>query len=96
MLDVTNVTALWQYGITIPNTITEGVVVLATQAGSPAASKLEKGDIIIGIGEETVTTVAELRYALYKHEPGDKIKIKYLRNNKENTVEIKLTENKES
>ena len=96
MLDVTNVTALWQYGITVHNNITEGVVVIATQAGSPASSKLEKGDIIVGIGDEKVTTVAELRYELYKHEPGDKIKIKYLRNNKENTVEITLTENKES
>jgi len=48
------------------------------------------------MGEEKVTNVAELRYALYKHEPGDTIKIKYLRNNKENNVEIKLTENKES
>ena len=96
MIDVTQTQALWQYGITIPNNITEGVVVLATQAGSPASSKLDKGDIIIGINDEKVTTVAELRYELYKHKPGDKIKIKYLRNNKENTVEITLTENTES
>jgi len=96
MLDVNQTQALWQYGITIPNSITEGVVVLATQAGSPASAKLEKGDIIIGINEEKITTVAELRYELYKHEPGDTIKIKYLRNNKENTTEITLTENTES
>ena len=96
MIDVNNTSALWQYGISLPKNITEGVVIVATQAGSPAASKLEKGDIIIGINDEEVTTVAELRYELYKHEPGDKIKIKYLRDNKENTVEITLTENKES
>ena len=96
MMDVTQTQSLWQYGITIPKNITEGVVVLATQAGSPASSKLEKGDIIIGIDKEEVTSVAELRYELYKHKPGDKIKIKFLRNNKENTVEITLTENKES
>lgn len=96
MIDVTQTQALWQYGITLPKNITEGVVVLATQAGSPASAKLEKGDIIIGINEEKVTTVAELRYELYKNEPGDTIKIKYLRNNKENTIEITLTENTES
>jgi len=96
MVDVSNTSAMWQYGITVPSNITSGVVVLATQAGSPASSKLEKGDIIIGIGDEEVSTVAELRYELYKHEPGDTIQIKYLRNNKENTIEITLTENKES
>jgi len=96
MLDVNQTQALWQYGITLPKNITEGVVVLATQAGSPAVSKLEKGDVIIAIDNEEVNTVAELRYELYKHEPGDKIKIKFIRNNKENTVEITLIENKES
>lgn len=96
MLDVNQTQTLWQYGITLSKNVTEGVVVLATQVGSPADSKLEKGDIIIGIDDEEVTTVAELRYELYKHEPGDKIKIKYLRDNKEKTVEITLTENKES
>ena len=87
---------LLQYGISVPNDITSGVVVVATQLGSPAASKLEKGDIIIGIDNEEVLTVAELRYELYKHEPGDTIKIKYLRNKQEKTIEITLTENKES
>ena len=96
MIDINQTQTLWQYGITIPNNITKGVVVLATQAGSPAATKLEKTDIIIGIDGEEISTVAELRYELYKHEPGDKIKIKYIRNNKEKTVEITLTENKES
>lgn len=96
MVDVSNVSAMWQYGISIPNDINSGVVVVATQLGSPAVSKLEKGDIIIGIDNEEVSTVAELRYELYKHEPGDIIKVKYLRNNKEKTVEITLTENKES
>lgn len=96
MVDVTQTAYLWQYGITLPKNTTEGVVVVAAQAGSPAASKLEKGDIIIGIDDENISTVAELRYELYKHEPGDTIKIKYIRNNKENTVDITLTENKES
>ena len=96
MVDAAQTSALWQYGITLPKNVTKGVVVLATQAGSPASSKLEKGDIIIGINDEEITTVAELRYELYKHEPGDTIKIKYLRNNKENSTEITLTENTES
>lgn len=96
MVDVTQTSALWQYGITLPKRVTEGVVVVATQVGSPADSKLEKGDIIIEIDDAKTSSVAELRYLLYKHQPGDKIKIKYLRNNKENTVEITLTENQEN
>ena len=96
MLDTNQTQALWQYGISIPKNVTKGVVVLATQQGSPAYSKLNKGDIIIGIDSEEISTVAELRYELYKHKPGDNIKIKFLRDNKETTIEIKLTENKES
>jgi len=96
MVDVNQTQTLWQYGITVPKNVTEGIVVLATQIGSPADSKLEKGDIIIAIDNNEVSSVAELRYELYKHEPNDKIKIKYLRNGKEKTVEITLTENKES
>lgn len=96
MIDVNQKQALWQYGISIPKETTKGVVVLETQKGSPADNKLAKADIIIGINNEEVSTVAELRYELYKHEPGETIKIKYLRDDKENTVEITLTENKES
>ncbi len=96
MVDTNQTAALWQYGITLPRNVEEGVVVVATQAGSPASSKLEKGDIIVGIDDKEVSTVAELRYELYKHEPGDKIKVKYIRNNKTNEVEITLTENKEN
>lgn len=96
MVDVNQTQALWQYGITVPKDVTEGVVVLMTQKGSPADGKLQEGDIIIGIDKEEISRVAELRYELYKHEPGNKIKIKYLRDGKEKTVEITLTENKES
>lgn len=96
MMDINQTSYLWQYGISVPKDVTEGVVVIATQVGSPAASKLEKGDIIIAIDEEEVSTVAELRYELYKHNPNDVIKIKYIRSGKEETVEITLTENKEN
>lgn len=96
MMDINQTTYLWQYGISVPKNITEGVVVIATQVGSPASNKLEKGDIIIAIDDEKVSTVAELRYELYKHNPNDVIKIKYIRSGKEETTEITLTENKES
>ena len=96
MIDIAQTTYLWQSGITLPNDITEGVVVLATQEGSPADSKLQKGDIIIGIDDEEISSVAELRYVLYKYEPGDTIKIKFIRDNKENTIDITLTENREN
>lgn len=94
MLDMTNEYALWQYRITLPEKINEGVVVLEVQENSPASdAKLKKGDVIIELGGSKVSTVAEFRYNLYKHEVGETIEIKYVRDNKIKTTKITLTEN---
>ncbi len=95
MLDITDSYYLWQAGITLPKDVTSGVAVLDVEASSPAASAgLQKGDIITKIDVEDATSVAKLRYELYKHAPNDKIKITYNRNGKEDTVEITLSEAK--
>ena len=70
-----------------------GVMVDSVTAGSAAAQAgLQKGDIIIAIDKEKIVNVASLRYTLYKYEVGDTITIKYLRNGKEQTTNMKLFE----
>ena len=93
MLDITDSYYLWQSGVTIPQGVTSGVAILEVVSSSPAEkAKLQKGDIIIKIENEDITSVAELRYELYKHSPGDKITITYNRNGKEYKTELTLEE----
>lgn len=94
MLDITDSYSMWQSGIVIPSNIKGGVAIIEVADNSPASeAKLKKGDIIISLDEEEINSVAEFRYELYKHSPGDSIKIKYIRNNKEKTTTVKLTKN---
>lgn len=95
MLDITNSYYLWQAGITIPNGVKEGVAIIEVISSSPAAKAgLQKGDIITKLNDERTSTVAKLRYELYKHTPGDKIDVTYNRDGKEYTTQIKLEEAK--
>lgn len=97
MSDITNSYYLWQNGITVPDKIESGIVVLEVADNSPASNaKLEKGDIITSLGGEEIHSLAEFRYELYKHSVGEEIEVKYIRNGKEKTVKVKLTENKQS
>ena len=94
MLDINNDYYLWQNGINVPSNINSGVVVVQAVDNSPAAKAgLQKGDIIISMGKKNIASVAELRYELYKHKVGEKVNIKYIRNNKEYTTEVTLTKN---
>lgn len=95
MLDISNSYYLWQAGITIPNGVKDGVAVIEVVSSSPAAkSGLQKGDIIIKLGNEKISSVAKLRYELYKHSPGDKIDVTYNRSGKEYTAQVTLEESK--
>ena len=94
MLDLSNDYYLWQAGINIPEGVTSGVAVLEVQDGSPAdKAGLKKGDLIIKIEDDNIKSIASFRYTLYKYEPGQEIKITYIRNGKEKTVKVTLTEN---
>ena len=95
MLDITDSYYLWQAGITLPKGVEKGVAVLEVVSSSPAEKAgLKKGDIITKLEKEEISSVAELRYELYKHNPGDKITITYNRNGKELTSEVTLEESK--
>lgn len=95
MSDVTNSYYLWQSGISIPSGVDSGVVVLEVASGSPASeANLKKGDIITELGGEGIHSIAEFRYELFKHSPGEIVEVKYIRSGKEKTTKVKLTENK--
>lgn len=73
---------------------TEGVVINAVEEKSSAdKGGLQKGDIVIKIDEDQVSSVAFLKYHLYQHKVGDKIKLTIKRDNKEKVLNIELKAN---
>ena len=84
--------ASYYYGVNIPSNVTEGAIVLAVEDGSSAASAgLKKGDVITAINDTKVSTVADLKYQLYKYSVGDKVTITFNRNGSEKTATATLT-----
>ena len=62
MLDISNSYYLWQAGINLPENVESGVAVYSVENNSPAdKAGLEKGDIIIKIGDNDTTSLAEFR-----------------------------------
>lgn len=69
----------------------EGVLVSnVTEGGSAAAAGIQVDDVITGIDNRTVSSMADLHEALAKHRPGDKVKVKLIRAKKERVVEVTL------
>ena len=96
MVNVSDTYALYRSGIMINQDITEGVVVVEISKDSGASkSDLKKGDVITKINDEKIINVAYLRYELYKYNVGDTINVTYLRDGKEQTTKVTLTEYKE-
>ena len=94
MLDLSEEYYLWQYRINIPDGVDEGVAVLEVVDGSPASKAgLKKGDIIVKLGDKEVSTLAEFRYELYKHDVGEKIELTLYRDGKLKTVDVTLGKN---
>lgn len=79
-----------KYGLEVQQI--DGILVIATEENSPAKDIFKKGDVIIKINDVKVTSSALFKYNLYKCEVGQEISVTYIRNNKENTVKIKLVE----
>ena len=84
--------------------IKKGLLILEVPKDSPAIDaglqgitknnetrKIEKvGDIITGIDNDVINTPTDLYAILKKYKPGDKIKLKYLRDDKENVTYLIL------
>ena len=83
MSEVSNEYYLARQGITIPEDVTKGVVVINVSDDYPAKKAgLQKGDIILSINETEITDAVHFKYLLYKYNIGDKVQIKYYRDNK--------------
>lgn len=83
----------YQSGILIPNDIDEGIVIVSVEKNTPAEKAgLKKGDVITKIAGTETGTLADFRYELYKHNPGEEIEVTYIRDGKENTTKLTLGE----
>jgi serine protease Do len=88
MADANNSYYAYRFGY---GTDQKGVLLVNVEEGSSAdKAGLKSGDIVIGLNDEEIKDTATFRYKLYKYEIGTEVKIKYLRNNKEYTTDLKL------
>ena len=95
MINATDTYSLYRNGILLDDNVTSGVVVAEITNNSGASkSDLKKGDVITKLNGEETSNIAYLRYELYKYNVGDTITIAYLRDGKERTTKVKLTEYK--
>ena len=75
------------------NTSETGVVIAKVESGCSAEKAgLKKGDIITKFDDNKVTSISTLRYYLYQYKTGDTIKVTYIRDGKESTLDMKLIE----
>lgn len=91
-VSMTTIEGAAQNGIELDESIKYGAVVNDVESGSSAdKAGLKKGDVIIKFDEFKVDNFMYLKYYLYRHKVGDSIKLTYIRNGKENSVVIKLS-----
>lgn len=95
LINVTDTYRLYYYQIQINRNITSGVVVGSVETNSPASKAgLQKGDVIIKIGDKNINNISKLRYYLYQYNIDDTIELTYIRGNEQKTVSIKLEGNR--
>lgn len=83
MLDVNSKIQLLRNNIEIDDSIKKGVVIVEVFEDSPAEkSKLQKGDVILKINDNSINNISEFRYHLYKYKIGEEINLTIYRNEK--------------
>lgn len=93
MSNLTNSSYLYYYyGIKVPSDIEGGVLVTKVLENTPAEKAgLKAGDIITEVNGNKVPSMAQLKYELYKYNIGDKVKLKYYRDNSEKETTVTLS-----
>ena len=72
--------------------LTSGVYVSEVEKNSPAdKAGLKSGDIIVKVDDVDVSSLAFLKYQLYKHNVGDKINVSFYRGDDLKVVTIELS-----
>lgn len=93
LIDAANSYLLSYYQMNVNAEVTEGAIIYRVVDNSPAAlAGLKSGDTIIAVDGTKVTDVTHFRYLLYKHNIGDEMKVTYIRDGKEATLVVKLTQ----
>ena len=91
MSDISNTYYLYKKGITIPEEIENGVVIIKVNDNYPAQKAgLQKGDIILSLNGTQIKDSTYFKYILYKYQIGEEIKIEYMRDNRIHETTIKL------
>lgn len=84
---------LYYYGININSNINKGVVIGQIQNNGPAdKAGMKVGDVITKIDDYDIENYSRLKYYLYKYQINDKIKVTYIRDGKEKTTDVVLSE----
>ena len=93
LVDISNTFALqYYYGINIGD-VDFGAVISYIEEGKPAdKAGLKVGDVIVELNGKKVEDTSHFKFELYKYSVGDKITVKYYRNNKISEATIELTE----
>ena len=95
LINVTDTYRLYYYNIQVNRNIKSGVVVSNVESNSPASKAgLQKGDVIIKVGDKEVSNISKFKYYLYQYNVGDTVEMTYVRNNQQKTVEVKLEGNR--
>jgi serine protease Do len=95
LINVTDTYRLYYYQIQVNRNIKSGVVVSNVNSNSPAAKAgLQKGDVIIKIGDKDVKNISKFKYYLYQYNIDDTIEVTYVRDSQQKTVNIKLEGNR--
>ena len=90
MVEVTD-SNIQLYNIKVPEN-TKGVIVTEVKKDTGAEKAgLQKYDVITKVNDVAVKDVAYLRYELYKYQAGDTIEITYIREGKEKTAKVVLS-----
>lgn len=77
----------------ISNNIKSGVFVANVLDDTPAKKAgIKNSDVIVKFNNNEIDNVAQLRYYLYQHEPGDIINLTIIRKETEKTIKITLGE----
>lgn len=83
----------YYYNIKVSNDVTFGAIIAYIEKDKPAdKAGLKVGDVIVEMDGKKIEDSSHFRYNLYKHKVGDKIKVKYYRDNKMSETTIKLSE----
>jgi putative serine protease PepD len=69
----------------------QGALIRQVRSGTPAATAgLRAGDVITAVAGKRVHSATELRAAINARQPGDRVSLRYTRDGKTHTVEVRL------